>query len=169
MLPTTPFDPSRDPIVHESINDLRVHPYTKQQVFVPVSESRHFTRKDAGEAFHNDFLPTESRIPHPELVALEKDRRADMPNDELIERARIRLEKEAERRQKREDERKRKIAETVRVVNPGKRFAFRFEECKVDAEVVGKDGRGHKGVGHRYGMPHEDRKKGQIKIPTYVL
>ena len=167
MLPTTPFEPSKAPIVHESINDLRVHPYTKQQVFVPVSEARHFTRKDAGEAFHNNFLPTEARIPHPQLVALEKDRLAGMPGDKLKERARERLEKEAEIRQKREDEKKRKIAETVRVMNPGQRFAFRFEEC--NAEAVGKDGRSHKGVGWRYGMPHEDRKKGQIKIPTHVL
>ena len=46
------------------------------------------------------------------------------------------------------------------------RWEFRFRDISV--ESVGKDGRSRSGVGARYGMPHEDRKKGQIKIPRRV-
>lgn len=66
-------------------------------------------------------------------------------------------------------EKERKQAEweaRTQVVVPGRRWDFRFQD--VSAEVVGKDGRGRKAVGIRYGMPHEDRKKGQVKIPTKV-
>ncbi|KAF2104122.1 hypothetical protein NA57DRAFT_70334 [Rhizodiscina lignyota] len=167
MLPTTPFSPGRPPIVHEPINDLRVHPDTKHQVFVPVSESRHFTREDAGKAFSADLLSTEKRIPHPELVELEKDIVNGVEPRERIARARERMRQEEETRQKREEARKKRIEESVKVFNSGNRFMFRFEEC--NAEAVGKDGRSHKGVGWRYGVPHEDRKKGQVKIPKYVL
>lgn len=54
---------------------------------------------------------------------------------------------------------------TQRVVN-GRRWDFKFQD--VSAEDVGKDGRGRRGVGYRYGMPHEDRKRGIVKIPTSV-
>lgn len=46
------------------------------------------------------------------------------------------------------------------------RWEFRFKD--IQAESAGRDGRGRGGVGARYGMPHEDRKKGQVKIPTRV-
>ena len=46
MLPKTEY--SKDTrTVHESINDLPVHPATTQQIFHPTSESRVFTRADA--------------------------------------------------------------------------------------------------------------------------
>lgn len=53
MLPQTPFDPRNPHLVqpHEPINDLPVHPLTHPQVFYPTSESRHFTRTDAGRVF----------------------------------------------------------------------------------------------------------------------
>ena len=47
-----------------------------------------------------------------------------------------------------------------------RRWDFNFED--ISAEKTGKDGRGQHAVGLRYGMPLEDRKKGQIKIPTKV-
>ena len=49
---------------------------------------------------------------------------------------------------------------------PKRRWDFVFQNVSVDH--AGKDGRGAKGVGWRYGFPHEDRKKGQVKIPTKV-
>jgi len=49
---------------------------------------------------------------------------------------------------------------------PGRRWDFVFQDISVD--TVGQDGRSPKGVGWRYGFPHEDRKKGQVKIPTKV-
>lgn len=46
------------------------------------------------------------------------------------------------------------------------RAEFRFRDVSV--ESVGKDGRAHGRVGAPYGFPHEDRKKGIIKIPRRV-
>ena len=66
-----------------------------------------------------------------------------------------------------EKERKRKRwEERTQVVVEGRRWDFRFQD--VSAEKVGKDGRGREAVGLRYGFPHEDRKRGQVKIPTKV-
>ena len=69
MLPQTPYRPNR-PQVHESINDLPVHSYTRQQMFVSASESRAFTREDAAKAFHDNLLPADERIAHPELIQI---------------------------------------------------------------------------------------------------
>lgn len=68
----------------------------------------------------------------------------------------IKLNKEA-------TEKARKEQESTLVVQ-GPRFDFKIEDVNVD--WVGKDGRSRKGVGYRYGMPHEDRKRGLIKVPT---
>ncbi|KAI5290018.1 hypothetical protein KEM54_002663 [Ascosphaera aggregata] len=50
MVPTTPLREA-SPVPHETINDLPVHPLTGPQIFYPVSESRRFTRRDAGRVF----------------------------------------------------------------------------------------------------------------------
>lgn len=49
MIPTTHLRPT--PVPHETINDLPIHPLTGPQIFYPVSESRRFTRRDAGRVF----------------------------------------------------------------------------------------------------------------------
>ncbi|EAS31325.3 uncharacterized protein CIMG_06804 [Coccidioides immitis RS] len=52
MVPTTPLvKPPHKPVAHEPINDLPVHRLTEAQIFYPVSESRQFTRLDAGRVF----------------------------------------------------------------------------------------------------------------------
>lgn len=63
---------------------------------------------------------------------------------------------------------KMEAAETARTtVVKGSRWNFRFES--IDAGLAGKDGRGPAGVGWRYGMPFEDRKRGNLKgVPTKV-
>jgi len=171
MLPTTPhIDPSlpanrgKRPITHEPINDLIVHPATRQQLFVPVSESRRFTRHDAGHAFDNALLPADARIPHPELVQAEREIAQGLSNEERARRA-------SERLQKVEDEKRRleaKVAaeKAALKVVPRRRWDFVFKDVSV--EDGGRDGRSGKGVGWRYGVPHEDRKKGIVKIPTRV-
>lgn len=60
MLPKTTYaaDPARQRR-HESINDLPVHRQTDPQIFYPVSESRLFTRTDAGRVFSGA-----PRLPH---------------------------------------------------------------------------------------------------------
>lgn len=172
MLPTTPYvdtslpqNNGKRPIVHEPINDLIVHPATRQQLFVPVAESRHFTREDAGKAFDNNLLPADERIPHPELVKVVRDEVAGYSNEERRRLAEERYREAAEKKKKAEEARRKEEVESKRTV-PQRRWDFVFQDVSV--EDVGRDGRSHKGVGWRYGLPHQDRKKGQVKIPTKV-
>lgn len=171
MVPTTPYiDPTKPknkyirPITHEAINDLIVHPATRQQLFVPVAESRHFTRVDAGKAFDNNLLPADDRIPHPELVLAERESAMGLSFEERKTLALDRMEQEEERRRRKEDKEQAYLRSLKTV--PKRRWDFVFKDVSVDS--VGIDGRDHRGVGWRYGMPHEDRKRGQIKIPTKV-
>ena len=167
MLPQTPYNVDAAPTPHESINDLPVHRATRSQLFLPVSESRHFTRVDAGKAFDPDLLPADERVPHPELIELEKERLASVPREERIQRQRERMDTERQRKEARETKRREVEERHVKVViPPGARAEFRFRNVKV--ESVGPTGRDRNGVGARYGFPHEDRKRGQIKIPTRV-
>ena len=160
MLPQTPFQPG-NLVPHESINDLPVHRDTLRQLFHPVSESRRFTRVDAGKIFSPTLLPADDRIPHPELVELAKaNNNAAIREEKVIElrdRGRIEAAKKEER-----EARKRAAIQTVH----SGRWDFRFENINV--ESVGRDERSLKGVGARYGVPHQDRKRGQIKIPRLV-
>ncbi|KAL1971049.1 hypothetical protein VTN77DRAFT_2883 [Rasamsonia byssochlamydoides] len=213
MIPTTPLaGPGERQVAHESINDLPVHRLTDPQIFYPVSESRQFTRVDAGRVFsgapalehgeespfnpddpsdttsmytrnpnkiervgkgddeHEVLLPADARIPHPHLVAFEKDR-LNNPGEyrERMEKYEERLKKieEAEQEQKRIA--KEKLEKRITKVQPeGSRFEFRFKDVVVSKETTGPDGRGAAAPGRRYGVPTYDRKKGQVKIPTKV-
>ncbi len=164
MLPSTPYVP-KDPITHESINDLPVHRATEIQIFHPVSESRHFTRRDAGKVFDRDLKPAEDRVPHTELVQLEKWRHEGIIKDERLRLQREKEAKDVQSRKVLERKRKEKEARDVKKVET-ERSSFRFQDIRV--ESVGPNGRSKEGVGARYGIPHQDRKKGQIKIPTRV-
>ncbi|KAL5118700.1 hypothetical protein ACEQ8H_003377 [Pleosporales sp. CAS-2024a] len=171
MLPTTPFidtsipaNRNKRPIPHEPINDLPVHPATRQQLFVPVSESRRFTRVDAGKAFDNHLLPADERIPHPELVQAEREIAQGLSFEERKRLAEERLAAETAEKQKLEAQKQAEL-QALKVV-PKRRWDFVFQDISVDS--VGRDGRKHTGVGWRYGVPHQDRKKGQVKIPTKV-
>ncbi|KAL8998534.1 MAG: hypothetical protein Q9188_006089 [Gyalolechia gomerana] len=167
MLPKTPAPPNPKvrPIGHEPINDLPVHSATTTQLFHPVPESMHFNRVSAAKVFARDLLPAEDRIPHPEMVELAKLEQENRGREDLLEERRVELEKEEAaiidmKRQRQAAQE----ATTRKVENP--RWQFRFENIKV--ESVGRDGRARSGVGARYGVPPQDRKKGQIKIPTRV-
>lgn len=149
---------------HESINDLPVHPATTVQIFHPTSESRHFTRKDAASVFDEDLLPTDKRIPHPELVEALRDRGAGLSTEEILQRAKAREEKEMREKQRLEAYLAKKAAD-VKKVDTG-RWEFRIKEINVDD--AGADGRGPKGTGWRYGVPLMDRSRGQVKIPRRV-
>ncbi|KAF2416910.1 hypothetical protein EJ08DRAFT_654648 [Tothia fuscella] len=153
---------SRESQPHEPINDLPVHPHTTQQLFYPVSESRAFTRADAGRAFHPKLRPTDERIPHPELIALEQLKKTTgnlavfkqgvIDGDLASALAKANEQKDIEK-------------QTVKTY-AGHKWDFKFHDISV--EKVGKTGRSRAGVGWRYGMPHEDRKPGQVKIPVRV-
>lgn len=162
MLPKTKL--GVDP--HEPINDVHVHSYTMQQVFHPTSESRQFTREDAAKAFGEHILPVDKKMRIPELLGLERQLASGVDRasaEENFTQAAMRSERDAaaaaQRRARKEEERKIKV--------DSGRFEFRFENVNVEG-VVGRDGRGRKAVGWRYGVPHMDRKKGMVKIPTKV-
>jgi hypothetical protein len=213
MVPTTPLaEAGQRQTAHESINDLPVHRLTDPQIFYPVSESRQFTRVDAGRVFsgapalehgqespvnpndpydttsmttrnpkriervgkgadeHEVLLPADVRIPHPHLIAFERDRLAN-PGEhrERKERYEQRLQKEEEAEQERKRLAKEQLEKRMTKVQPeGSRFEFRFKDVVVSKETTGPDGRGSVAPGHRYGVPTYDRKKGQIKIPRKV-
>ncbi|RPB03695.1 hypothetical protein L873DRAFT_1730644 [Choiromyces venosus 120613-1] len=136
----------------ENIQELPIHSLAGRQVFVPTSESREFTRADAGKEF--GLPPADVMVPHPDLVTLAKERFESVPLHERIARQeeRDRLEKSWREAEKvRADERKRQ----KKVLEVG-----RWKWCLKEAET-GK-------VGFRYGFPLPDRKKGHVKIPTHV-
>jgi hypothetical protein len=178
---------------------------TEPQIFYPVSESRQFTRVDAGRVFsgapaelrkhktaedptyvtprqrrvervgngddeYEVLRPADERIPHPHLIAFEKDRMTH-PNErrEVMQRYNERLEKEEEAEKERKRLAKEKEEQSLtRIVSEDSRFEFRFRDVVVSRETVGPKGRGMKAPGRRYGVPSSERKKGQVKIPTRV-
>lgn len=164
MLPTTPLG-SIAGTAHESINDLPVHSATRQQLFYPTSESRHFTREDAAKAFSSSLLPADKRIPHPQLVQLERWNAEDISRPERLKRFAEMEDKETAIAEEKKRKQEGWAERTQRTVQ-GRRWDFKFQD--ISAEAVGKDGRSSKGVGHRYGMPHTERKRGEVKIPTSV-
>jgi hypothetical protein len=166
MLPQTPYpNPKGRSQPHESINDLPVHVATMQQIFHPTSESRQFTRADAAKVFDEHLLPADQRVPHPELAELERDRLAGMPYDERAEKTVKRNDELQQQKVIVEQRRREREGKTVKLVG-GTRWDFRFRDISVDD--AGADGRGHRGTGWRYGAPHMDRRRGEVKIPTRV-
>ncbi|KAK7754625.1 hypothetical protein SLS62_003409 [Diatrype stigma] len=165
MLPTKNFSKDMQNTPFEPINELHVHPYTMQQIFWPTSESRQFTREDAAKAFHHTMLSADKRVPHPELIQMEREiaeGKSPYEASENFKKAAMESEAKAAARAMQ----KTIIAEkyTTRVKSP--RFEFRFRQ--VNAELVGAKGKARNAVGWKYGAPSYDRAKGQIKIPTSV-
>ncbi|KAL8291080.1 hypothetical protein RB597_005561 [Gaeumannomyces tritici] len=152
---------------HEPFNEIPVHTFTTQQLFVPTSESRHFTRADAAEAFNRSMLPADARIPHKELVEME--RLVAVEGVAPVE-AQAAFRAAAAAKERALAEGKARAAERERgrttVVRSSRKVEFRFKDYNVD--TVGKQGRSRHGVGWRYGAMFLDRKKSQVKIPTEV-
>lgn len=165
MLPKTTIerDSKRNPL-HESINDLPVHPATGAQIFHPTSESRQFTRADAAKIFDEKLLPADDRVPHPELALMHKDFMSGITKEEVDE-------KQAARdlaAEKKKDYYRRKQAKKLAELKVVDRPRWEFRITPINIDDAGKDGRGPNGVGWRYGMPLMDRSRGQVKIPTRV-
>ncbi|KAK6336266.1 hypothetical protein TWF696_001827 [Orbilia brochopaga] len=138
---------------HESITDMRIHPATNNQLFLAVPESMPFSRKDAGDAL--GILPADQRMPHGELIEVERMRIEGKSMEEMVEVERQREEAEFQAAQaKQERVAAKKKAETVVETD---RFQFRLKPA-----VTGL-------VGFRYGVPHDDRSRGVVKIPKRVV
>ncbi len=170
MLPTTDWnseektEDNRKKPTHESINDLPVHAATGQQIFLPTSESRHFTRADAAKVFDEKLLPADNRVPHPELAVIHREVLEGLSVEERRKRAEAR-DAIAEKKRNAALARQAKKEASIKRVDTG-RWEYRISEIKVDD--AGKDGRGLKGTGWRYGAPLMDRSRGQHKIPQAV-
>lgn len=194
MVPVTQY--SGQGTIHESINDLPVHSLTGPQLFYPTSESRAFNRTDAGRVFSAAprlpdsqdigqggapasepwqdtkteligkrghempvLKPADARIPHPHLIKHEQNK-----NDPVLSLDRSQVQhaykENLERDQKARQlmrERKAAMEESTKTrIDKGK---WQFVLTDVQAE---------KGVGIRYGVPSQDRKRGNVKIPTRV-
>ncbi|KAI2619705.1 eukaryotic mitochondrial regulator protein-domain-containing protein [Hypoxylon sp. NC1633] len=149
----------------EPINELHVHPYTMKQIFWPTSESRHFTRADAAEAFNSKLLSADERVPHPELIQMEKEilqGRSLWDASERFKQAAMESERKVAHKQLAKAALEEKYTRRVN----SKRFEFRFKQ--INSESVGPKGRARNVVGWRYGVPSYDRTKGAVKIPTSV-
>ncbi len=117
---------------------------------------------------HPVLKPADSRIPHPHLVAYEKDRldpsigfgEREARNQERLRRETERIQA-AKRKQAQAEE-----ASKTRIETP--RWQFIVTEVMATRSGTGLDGRGTKSPGHRYGVPSQERKKGRVKIPTRV-
>jgi hypothetical protein len=162
MLPQTQYNPNIRNKPHESINDLPVISHTTNQQFWITSESRQFTREDAGKAFFDGLLPADKRIPHPEMV---DKMRLEMGHGKWS-RFKATQEKIGTNSA---SESGSQITEKLPLdfvkIHGGGKWDLRVESVNVER---GRTERSRMGVGHRYGMPHEDRKRGQVKIPTSV-
>lgn len=165
MVPTHSYPEDKPKQALEPINEIHVHSYTMQQLFVPTSESREFTRKDAAEAFHHTLLSPDMRIPHPELVQMERRIKEGMKEKESWELFKEEAKQSEQARDARVAARAELDARDTTTVSSD-RFEFRIKQ--ISADDAGKHGRARGGVGWRYGIPYEDRKKNQVKIPTKI-
>ncbi|KAF7551429.1 hypothetical protein G7Z17_g5001 [Cylindrodendrum hubeiense] len=168
MLPKTSYREGEENEPHEPVNEVQVHNLTMQQLFVPVSESRHFTREDAATAFHDKVLSADVRSPQPQLITMEREILKGSSRAESLEKFKEATQAEEEAvAAKLEKQRLWEKKQTRRVFKKGEtRVQFRFKAINVDD--AGRDGRSRNGTGWRYGAPFEDRKRGLVKIPTSV-
>lgn len=165
MLPKTSYREGEKNMPHEPVNEIHVHKLTMQQLFVPVSESRHFTRQDAAKAFHDTMLSVDARSPQPGLIKMEREILQGKTRQESLAKFKEATQKEEDRvAQRIAREAQREEEATTRVATD--RYEFRFKE--INADDVGRTGRSRKGTGWRYGAPFDDRKRGLVKIPTSV-
>ncbi|CAF3665928.1 hypothetical protein FGSG_08949 [Fusarium graminearum PH-1] len=165
MLPKTFWEEGAENVPHEPINEIHVHNLTMQQLFTPVSESRHFTREDAAKAFHDRMLSADKRSPQRELIKMEKQVIKGVPRPEALTKFQELIQKHETKDSEKEADKRRFLDSMTKRVKTD-RYEFRFKP--MDINEVGRDGRSRKGTGWRYGAPFEDRKRGLVKIPTSV-
>jgi hypothetical protein len=128
------------------------------------------TPEYVGKAGHSHPIlkPADSRIPHPHLIAYEKDRRDDsLESRERRARYLGRLQEDERKRTEARERKARLEAANTKKIDTG-RWQFVVTEVQATRTGTGLDGRGTRSPGHRYGVPSQERKKGQVKIPTTV-
>lgn len=165
MLPKTFLTEGQKAPPHEAINEVLVDGRTKKQLFVPVSESRVFTREDAAESFGDNIQTVDRRSPHRQLIDMERAILQGSTRAESLE-AFVEATQAEEEKMAARMEKERVTAEKRLTKHKSDRFEFRIKDF--NSETVGEDGRSRRGTGWRYGVPLDDRKKGAVKIPTQV-
>lgn len=139
----------------------------------PASEPWKDTKPEyVGKAGHSHPIlkPADSRIPHPQLIAYEKDwldPEFSQDRPQLQARNQQRLDEDARKRREAKETKERLEEERRTRVDTG-RWQFIFTDVAATREGTKLDGRGTKSPGVRYGVPSQERKKGQVKIPTRV-
>ena len=196
MVPVTSYNHESDTVRHESINDLPHHPLTAAQLFYPTSESRAFNRTDAGRVFSGAprlpdsqdvgqggspltepwadtrteiigkrgqempvLKPADARIPHPHLIKHEQDKRHPVHglSQDVVQKRYVERLQNDQRSRKEAFEKREASQEAVRTrIDKGK-WQFVFTEVEAS-----------RGVGMKYGVPSQDRKRANVKIPTRV-
>lgn len=123
-----------------------------------------------GENTIDVLKPADARIPHPHLIAYAQDQRDPALRDDEAEIKRRYAQRLLDDAESRAEARAKKIAvdEAKKTRIETDRWQFVVTDVKVSRQGTGTDGRGSASPGYRYGVPHEDRKKGQVKIPTRV-
>ncbi|OJJ48308.1 hypothetical protein ASPZODRAFT_130285 [Penicilliopsis zonata CBS 506.65] len=155
-------------LVHKEAEKSRDHLAAVDDL---VRRTRTFERIGKGANEQQVLQPADMRIPHPQLILVEKDR-MDHPNEyrERVKRYNERLADQDASEGKRRAVAVARREATLKHVEPEtSRFQFRIQDVVVSRTTTGRDGRGPNAPGRRYGVPSQECKKGQVKIPTEVI
>ena len=112
----------------------------------------------------------DARIPHPHLIAAEQDKKnPELSNEQSLLRERYAQRLVDDEIERKEAQKRRKAKEEAgqRRIEKG-RWEFVVKEVQATRSGTGLDGRGTQSPGFRYGVPSQDRKRGQVKIPVRV-
>jgi hypothetical protein len=154
-------------LTHEEAAEIQ-HPYDLAQKVIEDPKSIGWVGK--GEKARQILQPADVRIPHPHMIGLERDRIAH-PNERhtVQHRHAERLARQESLEQEaRQRAQSRRDASQTTVSPTDSRFDYRIQDTKFTKETTGANGRAPWAVGRRYGVPHNDRTRGTVKIPTRV-
>lgn len=194
----TPHETINDLPVHSLTQPQLFYPTSESRAFNRVDAGRVFSAaprlpddQDVGQGGHSGKEPwqdrdreiigkkgherevlkaADARIPHPHLIALEKDKRDPDLRDEnevMTQRYRQRLVDEEVERAAARERRRKKEEHTQRRIETS-RWEFVVKEVQATRDGTGLDGRGTNSPGFRYGVPSQERKRATVKIPTKV-
>ncbi|RVX69303.1 hypothetical protein B0A52_06897 [Exophiala mesophila] len=137
--------------------------------YVPVEPWQDDNPELIGKRGHEKYVlkPADSRIPHPHLIAAEKDRFMGESPAQQVRKYNQRLQEDAEKRKRLQAKREAAEEGTKTRIEAG-RWQFVVTDVQTSRQGTGINGRGTGSPGHRYGVPSEERKRGRVKIPTKV-
>ncbi|KAJ5735649.1 uncharacterized protein N7483_000774 [Penicillium malachiteum] len=159
---------SAAPALEHSRKDEFAHPSDLADVVFEKPGSIEWVGK--GDNARQVLQPADVRIPHPQLVQLDRDRAAFPTERRAVgERHAQRLERQEKNEEKLREKARSRREDSIKHVEPeGGRFDFRIKDAVFSEQTVGQDGRAPWAPGRRYGVPTNDRKRGTVKIPTRV-